>query len=100
MSGMVLACELESPERPGGARVDATVMSYDPGAVDTAMQAAVRASTIETLPIVGMFKHLAAEGLLAPPEGPAGEIADYLDGDGHPRFSERNFGTTPPGVTA
>lgn len=92
MAGMVLASELDSPERPGGARLDATVMSYDPGVVDTPAQAALRASTIEILPIVGMFKHLAAEGLLAPPEGPAVEIADYLDGDGHPRFSERNFG--------
>jgi len=96
MAGMVLASELESPERQGGARPDATLMSYDPGAVDTAMQATVRGSTLETLPIVGMFRHLAAEGLLAPPEGPAGEIADYLDGDGHPRFSERNFGPKPP----
>ena len=95
MAGMVLASELESPERPGGARQDATVMSYDPGVVDTAMQAAVRGSTIETLPIVGMFRHLAAEGLLAPPERPAVEVADYLEGDGHSRFSERSLGPKP-----
>lgn len=95
MVGMVLASELELPERPGGARQDATVMSYDPGVVDTAMQAAVRGSTIETLPIVDVFKHLATDGLLAPPEGPASEIADYLDGDGHPRVSERHFGPKP-----
>jgi hypothetical protein len=93
---MVLACELESPERPGGPRQDATVMSFDPGVVDTAAQAAVRASTIETLPIVDMFKQLAADGLLAPPEGPAEAIADYLEGDEHPRFSEQNFGPNPP----
>lgn len=71
-------------------------MSYDPGVVDTPIQEAVRSSSVEMLPIVDVFKQLAAEGLLAPPERPAEEIADYLDGDGHPGFSEQSFGPQQP----
>jgi len=92
MAGLVFACELDSPDRPDGPRPNATILSYEPGVVDTAMQAAVRASAAETLPIVQMFKRLAADGLLVPPERPANEIADYLDHDNHLRFAERRFG--------
>ena len=91
MAGMVLASELDSRERTDERR-DATILSYNPGTVDTAMQAAVRASTIETLPIVDVFKKLAADGFLVPPSGPAAEIAAYLDSDGHARFTERRHG--------
>lgn len=94
MAGMILACELDSQERTDGRR-DVTILSYSPGAVDTPMQVAVRSSTIETLPIVDLFKQLAADGLLAPPSRPAAEIAAYLDGNGHARFVEQTFGTTP-----
>src|SRR5487761_1911273 len=92
MAGMVLASELDSPDRPGGPHPDASILSYEPGVVDTAMQAAIRASSAETLPVVQMFKRLAAEGLLVPPERPAKEIADYLDRDEHSRFAERRLG--------
>lgn len=95
MAGMVLACELDSPDRPDGPHPNATILSYEPGVVDTAMQAAIRASSVETLPIVQVFRRLAAEGLLAPPERPAKEIADYLDRDKHLRFAERRFGEEP-----
>jgi len=95
MAGMVLACELGSPDRPGGPHPNATILSYEPGVVDTAMQAAVRASSVELVPNVQMFRRLAAEGLLAPPESPAKDIADYLDRDNHPRFAERRFGEEP-----
>lgn len=95
MAGMVLACEPDSPDRPGGPHPGATILSYEPGVVDTAMQAAIRASSVETLPVVQMFKRLAAEGLLAPPERPAKEIAYYLDHDQHSRFAERRLGDEP-----
>ena len=91
MSGMVLASELDASDRP-----NMTIMSYDPGTVATAMQETVRASSVATLPIVHVFKQLEAEGLLVPPEGPAAEIADYLDGDHHARFMERTFGAEAP----
>ncbi len=92
MAGMVLASELDSPDRPGGPHPDATILSYEPGVVDTAMQATVRASTVESLPIVGFFKQLAVEGRLVPPEAPAKEIADYLESDDRARLSERRLG--------
>jgi benzil reductase ((S)-benzoin forming) len=90
MAGMVLGAELDS--RTGSAAVDATVLSYEPGVVDTAMQTAARGSSPELLPSVAMFERFAAEGRLVPPTAPAQEIADYLEGDGHPRFGERRYG--------
>ena len=95
MAGMVLACELDSPDRPGGPHPDATILSYEPGVVDTPMQAAIRASSVEKLPVVEMFKRLAAEGILVPSERPAKEIADYLDQDKHSRFAEQRLGDEP-----
>lgn len=93
MAGMVLAAELDSRKHTGERR-DATILSYEPGTVDSAMKAAVRASTIETLPIVDVFKKLATDGFLIPPSGAAAEIAAYLDSDGHSRFAEWRHGVT------
>jgi hypothetical protein len=56
------------------------------------MQTKARGSSAETLPALEMFERFAAEGRLVPPAAPAAEIADYLDGDGHPRFAERRYG--------
>jgi benzil reductase ((S)-benzoin forming) len=91
MAGMVFASELDSRDRMDERR-NATILSYEPGTVDTAMQTAVRASTVETLPIVHIFKKLAADGALVPASGPAADIAAYLDSDGHARFTERRYG--------
>ena len=93
--GMNLAAELDADAPRGSAARDATILSYEPGAVDTPMQTAVRKSPVELLPIVGFFQQLAAEGHLAPPALPAGEIADYLEADGHPRWLERRLGAPP-----
>lgn len=90
--GMNLAAELEADAPPGSAARDATVLSYEPGVVDTPMQTTVRNAPADVLPIVGFFQQLAADGHLAPPALPAGEIADYLEADGHPRWLERRFG--------
>jgi benzil reductase ((S)-benzoin forming) len=90
MAGMVLASELDAGG-PEGLRPDAGILSYEPGVVDTGMQRAARESPVERLPIVDAFVRFAAEGRLAPPSAPAREIADYLDGDGLPRFSERRY---------
>lgn len=88
-AGMILATELDAR---GGAARDATILSYEPGIVDTPMQAEARSSSADTLPIVQTFKDWAASGSLAAPEAPAREIADYLAGDGHPRWLERRYG--------
>lgn len=90
LAGMVLGAELDVRAANGQAR-DISIWSYEPGVVDTPMQTAVRSSTAETVPIVGLFHQLKAEGRLRTPEVPAAEIVAYLEGDGHPRFSEQRF---------
>mgnify|MGYP003349749368 FL=1 len=70
---------------------DVSVLSYEPGMVDTAMQQTARASEPDVLPLVDMFKAAAHEGRLVPPSRPASEIADFLESDGQPRFSERRL---------
>ncbi len=89
MAGMVFASELDARTTN---RRDATILSYEPGIVDTPMQTTIRATTIETVPVIDMFKRFATDGLLVPPSGPAAEIAAYLDSDGHARFTERRYG--------
>ena len=90
LAGMVLAAELDMRAAGGGPR-DATVWSYEPGVVATPMQDAVRGASTKTVPIVQVFKDLAAQGQLRPAELPATEIVSYLEADDHPRFSEQRF---------
>ena len=90
LAGMVLAAELDM-RGAGGTRRDATVWSYEPGVVATPMQDAVRSSSAKTVPIVQVFKDLAAHGQLRPAEAAATEIVSYVEGDGHPGFSEQRF---------
>lgn len=90
MSAMVLGAELDA-ERDT-ARRDVTVLSYEPGTVDTPMQAAARGTSAETLPSRGMFESFAANGRLVPPAAPAGEIVEYLERDGAAAFDERRYG--------
>jgi benzil reductase ((S)-benzoin forming) len=92
MAGMVLAAELEDDGPTGRQHADATILSYEPGIVDTEMQAAARSAPQAVMPMAQMFKQFAAEGRLAPPAAPAAEIADYLEGDRHPKFSEWRHG--------
>lgn len=86
MIGMVFAKELEA-----GPSRDVTILSYSPGAVDTAMQHTARTSAATTLPIVDMFRRFHTEGTLLSPEVPAREIARYAESDGHARFAERRI---------
>jgi benzil reductase ((S)-benzoin forming) len=95
--GMILAAEIDAGR---DARRDVTVLSYDPGVVETAMQEAVRGTPAEKLPVVGMFHQLAAHRMLRTPDVPANAIADYVDADGHPRFVEDRFAFEPPPAAA
>ena len=92
MAGMVLAAELDSPLRPGVPRPDAAIVSYEPGAVETAMQANARSLSREEFPWVEMFHRFQSSGVLVAPEGPAAEIAALLESDALPRFCERRHG--------
>lgn len=89
MAGMTLAEELQSPERPGGARPDFAILSYSPGIVDTPMQAAARAPDS---PWSRPFVEFHAQGLLQPPQAPAAEVVRFLTDDGHEPHAERRFG--------
>ena len=90
LAGMVLAAEMDL-RVADGARLDATIWSYEPGVVATPMQEAVRSAAAKTVPIVQVFKDLAAQGQLRPADLPATEIVSYLEADDHPRFSEQRF---------
>jgi benzil reductase ((S)-benzoin forming) len=90
LGSMALAAEGEAGV--GETARDLAIVSYEPGMVDTAMQAENRAASPAELPDVAMFVALQAEGRLAPPERPASEIAGLLDRDDLPPFSERRLG--------
>jgi benzil reductase ((S)-benzoin forming) len=91
MAGAVLAAEFDAPPDPNAAR-DAAILSYEPGTVDTPMQAATRAVPHDEFPWGQMFHRFHTEGLLVEPSKPAAEIADFLDSDPPKRFTERRFG--------
>lgn len=88
LAGMTFAAELSSPECAGGARPDMRVLSFAPGVVDTPMQAAARAPGRAWN---RLFVDFHARGQLVAAEGPAREIADFLDSDAGPVFEERRF---------
>jgi hypothetical protein len=93
MAGLVLAAEMETA--PAGAQREGrvSILSYEPGTVDTPMQAHARAQTHFTLPSVELFVRFNADGRLVPPSAPAAEIADFLESDGREPFAERRFGS-------
>lgn len=92
MAGMVFGAELDSELRPADTPADLSIVSYSPGVVDTEMQVASRSMSAEDFPWGAMFKHFAAQGLLAAPEVPAAEVVALLEADGAERFAERRRG--------
>jgi len=88
MAGMILGVELDDAVKRGEAARDVSILSFQPSMVDTPMQADARASSYSVLPMVDYFKQAFEEGRLLPPAAPATAMADYVDADGHPRFSE------------
>jgi len=87
LAGMVMAAELQLAAAPGDRR-DVSILSYEPGVVDTPMQLAARSSSPTILPIVDVFNGFKANGDLAAPELPARAVVSYIEADGHPPFSE------------
>jgi len=87
MIGMVFAAELDSASDR-----DIAILSYEPGTVDTPMQAFARSQPDYVLPSRELFVRFASEGRLVPPEEPAREIVAFLEGDGSRRFTERRLG--------
>jgi benzil reductase ((S)-benzoin forming) len=91
MAGMTLAAELKSDDRPGGARANVAILSYEPGIVDTAMQEEVRSPQS---PWNQRFLEFYEQGKLEPPEAPARDVVDFLGSDGGEPFEERRFGVS------
>ncbi|HEY7237058.1 MAG TPA: SDR family NAD(P)-dependent oxidoreductase [Gemmatimonadaceae bacterium] len=91
MAGMVLAAEIEGAPDPKRRDRRISILSYEPGIVDTPMQANARAQSAEVLPSVAMFAAFAAERRLVSPDTPAREIADFLEGDSPEHFAERRL---------
>jgi len=89
LASMTFAAELASRERPGGARPDATILSYAPGVVDTPMQDAARAGD---RPWNRLFVDFHAQGKLVPADAPAHEVVEFLSGDDPHPYVERRFG--------
>jgi benzil reductase ((S)-benzoin forming) len=90
LAGMIVAKEWESTV-PGAHRDDAAILSYEPGIVDTGMQADARSRSTEDFPWVGMFTGFHERGALVPPERPAAEIVEFLESARQPYFSERRL---------
>ena len=88
LAGMVMAAEADPTRFAGGF----SVLSYEPGTVDTPMQAYARAQSPAVLPSVELFVRFAAERQLVSPDAPAREIADFLESDGTAPFVERRLG--------
>lgn len=92
IAGMALAAELETAADSMLRERDITVLSYEPGTVDTPMQAWARSQSIDILPSRDLFLRFDAERLLVPPEAPAAEIVAFLESESAPRFQERRLG--------
>ncbi len=90
LGGMTLAADAAAGI--GATARDLAVVSYEPGMVDTAMQAENRAASPGDFPDAVAFARLHAGGGLVPPGWPAAEIADLLDRDDLPAWSERALG--------
>jgi NAD(P)-dependent dehydrogenase (short-subunit alcohol dehydrogenase family) len=90
LGGMALAADAAAGI--GATPRDLAVISYEPGMVDTAMQAENRAASPDDFPDAVAFARLHAAGGLVPPGRPAAEIADLLDRDDLPAWSERALG--------
>lgn len=91
MAGQVAAVEQEAYPPGVAGPADLSIVTYEPGVVDTAMQAAVRATPREAFPALDRFLELHASGRLVDPARPAAEIAALLERDGGPRLEERRL---------
>jgi len=79
IAGQSLAAEWDSPDRPGGKRHGAAILSYEPGVVDTEIQTYARTRSTSEFPWVKMFRDFEAQGLLVPPEKVIGPIVAFLE---------------------
>jgi benzil reductase ((S)-benzoin forming) len=87
MLGMVLAAEVGLPDSPYASR-DVSIVTYEPGIVDTEMQVQARTQSRE-FPSVDVFKQFKALGQLVSPGVPAMEIISLLEASAGARYEDR-----------
>lgn len=90
MAGKVFRDELE--QAPATRHRDAALLSFEPGVVNTQMQAYIRGTSTEDFPSVQRFVEMYEQGKLQDPARPAADIADFLASDHAPPFSEGRTG--------
>jgi benzil reductase ((S)-benzoin forming) len=93
MSAMTLVAEWQSAVPHAPRRANIAVRSYEPGVVDTDMQRLARSLPAETFPWGGMFHDFLRRGIVVNVDKPAGEIVEFLEGDGDVGFSEARLGS-------
>ena len=93
MAGMALAAELDTATDTTLRARDIAILSYEPGTVDTPMQAWARTQSADILPSRDLFVRFEVEHRLVPPETPAREIVTFLESQNPPRFHERRLGS-------
>lgn len=91
MAGQVVAEEADAYPAGVAGPPDLSVVTYEPGVVDTAMQGEVRALPPGAFPALDRFLDLHATGRLVDPARPAAEIAGFLEREGAPRLEERRL---------
>jgi NAD(P)-dependent dehydrogenase (short-subunit alcohol dehydrogenase family) len=91
MAGMVLAAEWASTAAYAPRRVNAAIVSYEPGIVDTAMQDLARSRPVETFPWASTFTDFAAQERLVAARVPAAEIVSFLADDPKAGVTERRL---------
>lgn len=100
MAGQVLAEDIKGNPEGMPHTGDLSILSYEPGLVDTAMQGEIREKTPEDFPGVTKFQTFHREGQLNNPDKPAKEVVDFLESaSGEPYLEKRISGVTPPGST-
>src|SRR3954468_2927210 len=92
MAGMALAAELDGTADTAVRERDIAVLSYEPGIVDTPMQAMARSQPRDVLPSRDLFVRFEAERRLVSPDVPAREIVAFLESKRAPRFHEQRLG--------
>jgi benzil reductase ((S)-benzoin forming) len=90
-AGMTLAGEWDAANAHAPALRDAAILSYEPHVVETEMQATARSLKADDFPWVSKFQEYKDRDQLVPPEGPAGEIAAFLEAERQPSFVERRY---------
>ncbi len=88
LTGMTLASEFEQSKRSR-----ASILSYEPGIVDTEMQVKAR-EPVKGFPSQDIFQGFHSSGYLQPVTAVLKDVLDFLSDTNSPAFSEKRFNPT------